>query len=139
MLESFFLFILKLVIFMYVFLNKNPFGLRIGDCVIRAISTALDQSWEKTYVDLCVEGYSMGDLPNSNATWGAYLVNKGYKRHIIPDTCPSCYTIDQFAADHPQGTYIVATGTHAVCIKDGNIYDTWNSGQEIPTYYFSKE
>ena len=81
----------------------------------------------------------MGDLPNSNATWGAYLINKGYKRHVIPDTCPTCYTVAQFAADHPTGTYIVATGTHAVCVKDGNIYDTWDSSQEIPTYYFSKE
>ena len=124
---------------MYVFLNKNPYGLRIGDCVVRAISTALDQTWERTYVDLCVEGLSLGDLPNSNNTWAVYLRNRGFKRHIIPDTCPQCYTIAQFAAEHPHGTYIVATGAHAVCVKDGVIYDSWDSSNEMPTYYFSKE
>ena len=124
---------------MYVFLNKNPYGLRIGDCVVRAISTALDQTWERTYVDLCVEGFGFGDMPNSNAVWAKYLQGRGYKRHVIPDTCPDCYTIARFAAEHPQGTYIVATGTHAVCVKDGVIYDSWDSSNEMPTYYFSKE
>ena len=124
---------------MYVFSNVNPYGLRIGDCVVRAISAALDQSWERTYVDLCVEGFSYGDMPNSNAIWAKYLQDRGYKRHVIPDTCPACYTIEQFANDHPTGTYIVATGTHAVCVKDGVIYDSWDSSNEVPTYYFSKE
>lgn len=46
--------------------NPNPYGLRVGDCVIRAISKALNQSWEKTYIDLCVQGFMMGDLPTQN-------------------------------------------------------------------------
>ena len=124
---------------MYVFLNKNPYGLRIGDCVVRAIATALNQSWEQTYVDLCVEGFSFGDMPNSNAVWASYLQDNGFKRYVIPDTCPNCYSIGRFALDHPHGVYIVATGSHAVCVKDGTIYDTWNSSAEIPTYYFVKE
>ena len=39
---------------MWIEYLNNPFGLRVGDCVIRAISKALDKSWEETYVDLCV-------------------------------------------------------------------------------------
>lgn len=99
----------------------------------------MNQTWERTYVDLCLEGFMYSDMPNSNAVWNSYLLSKGFKRYIIPDTCPNCYTIEQFAEDHPQGTYIVATGTHVVCVKDGQILDSWNSANEVPTYYYNKE
>ncbi len=46
---------------MWIEYLNNPFGLRVGDCVIRAISKALNQSWEKTYIDLCVQGFMMED------------------------------------------------------------------------------
>ena len=124
---------------MYIFFNNNPQGLKIGDCVVRAISAAMNQKWERTYIDLCVEGFTFYDMPNANAVWNSYLISKGFKRNIIPDTCPNCYTIEQFAEDHPNGIYVVATGSHAVCVKDGNILDTWDSSNEIPTIYYSKE
>jgi hypothetical protein len=124
---------------MYIFFNNNPQGLKIGDCVVRAISAALAQPWERTYIDLCIEGFMYADMPNSNSIWASYLRSKGFKRYVIPDTCPDCYTVEQFARDHPSGVYIVATGSHAVCVKNGNILDNWDSSNEIPTYYFTKE
>lgn len=124
---------------MYIFFNNNPKGLKIGDCVVRAISAALNQTWERTYIDLCIEGFVFRDMPNANSVWDAYLRNKGFVKHIVPDTCPDCYTIDQFAEDHPQGTYIVATGSHVVCVRDSEILDNWDSSNEIPTYYYRKE
>ena len=124
---------------MYVFFNNNPKGLKIGDCVVRAISAALNQPWERTYIDLCIEGFMYADMPNSNAIWASYLRSKGFKRYIIPDSCPDCYTVEQFAAEHPFGVYICATGSHAVCVKSGNILDNWNSSNETVTYYFTKE
>lgn len=36
--------------------NENPQSRRVGDCVVRAISTALGQQWDKTFLDLCVQG-----------------------------------------------------------------------------------
>lgn len=124
---------------MYVFYNNNPQGLHIGDCVVRALSAALNQPWERTYVDLCIEGFMFADMPNSNAIWASYLKSKGFKRHIVPNNCPDCYTIGQFAEDHKNGTYIVATGNHVVCIKNGSVLDNWNSLNEVVAYYFVKE
>lgn len=124
---------------MYVFFNNNPQGIKIGDCVIRAISTALNQTWERTYIDLCVEGFMFSDLPNSNVVWDSFLRSKGYKKRIIPDSCPDCYTFEQFAKDRPQGTYLVCTGAHTACIKDGKLFDNWDSSQETVAYYYTKE
>jgi hypothetical protein len=125
---------------MYIFFNNNPQGLKIGDCVVRAISAAMNQPWERTYIDLCIEGFTFRDMPNANNVWDSYLRSKGYNRYIIPNTCPDCYTIENFAEDHPHGTYIVATGSHVVCIKDGGqILDNWDSSKEVPTYYYTKE
>jgi hypothetical protein len=124
---------------MFVFFNNNPQGMKIGDCVIRAISTALDQTWERTYVDLCIEGFMFSDLPNSNVVWDSFLRSKGYKKRIIPDSCPDCYTFERFAEEKPQGTYLVCTGEHTACIKDGKILDNWDSSSEIVSYYYAKE
>lgn len=124
---------------MYIFFNNNPKGLKIGDCVVRAISAAMNQTWERTYIDLCIEGFMYKDMPNANSVWGSYLRSKGWKRRSIPDTCPDCYTVADFAVEHPEGVYIAATGSHAVCIKNGSVIDNWNSLDETVTYYFEKE
>ena len=123
---------------MWICRNENPANARVGDCVIRAISTALNQDWVKTYAELCVQGLMFCDLPSSNAVWGSYLAHKGYKRFAIPNDC-NCYTVENFCKDHPNGTYILGTGTHALTVISGNYYDVWDSGQEAPIYYFTKE
>lgn len=123
---------------MWIEYQNNPFGLRVGDCVIRAISKALDKSWEETYIDLCVQGFMMGDLPNSNAIFSAYLRHKGFKRRTIED-CPECYDVENFCEEHKKGIFVLGTGSHAVAVIDGNYFDAWDSGKETPLYYFSKE
>lgn len=122
----------------YAKYNPNPAGKSVGDCTVRAISKALEQSWEQTYAGLCLQGFEMRDMPSSNAVWGAYLRRNGFRRYVIPDTCPDCYTVEEFAAEHPQGTYILAISGHVVCIKDGDWHDTWQSGNEIPLYYWER-
>ena len=124
---------------MFIYTNPNPTNKRPGDCAIRAIAIATSTTWESAYIALCKEGLSMADLPNSNAVWGAYLKKLGFKREVIPNTCPDCYTVEDFCEDHPEGTYVLGTGSHTVTVIDGNAYDAWNSLSEIPTFYFYKE
>ena len=124
---------------MFVEVNLNPYKKSVGDCVIRAISMAEDEEWDDTFIDLMVKCFRLKDIPSSNYAWGSFLHDLGYTRNIVPDTCPDCYTIRDFADDHPEGIYILATGTHVVAVKDGNYYDSWDSGDEVPVYYFKKE
>lgn len=122
----------------YISYNPNPMGLSVGDCTIRAISKVTNQSWKTTYLNLVIQGYKMFDMPSANRVWGEYLRGIGYVRRIIPDTCPNCYTVRDFCMDHPIGRYILGTGEHVVAVVDGYYYDSWDSGNEIPIYYFER-
>lgn len=122
----------------YKYYNPNPFAKGIGDCTVRAISKVLDQSWDKTYIELCIEGYLMKDMPSSNDVWDSYLRGCGFVRKVIPNTCPNCYTVWDFCDDNPYGVFLLATGSHVLAVIDGDYYDSWNSGNEIPIYYYSR-
>ena len=124
---------------MFVKDNPNPNGNRVGDCVIRAISIATGRNWEQVYIDLAIKGFVMGDMPSSNSVWGAYLHDEGYDKYVVPNTCPDCYTVRDFASEYPMGTYILGTGTHVVTVKNGDYYDSWDSGDEYPIYYWQRK
>lgn len=124
---------------MFVYYNPNPANNHVGDCVVRAISKVTGQDWEKTYLEVALQGYMLKDMPSANYVWGAYLLENGFKRYIIPNTCPDCYTVRDFCKEYPQGVYLLATGTHVVAVQDGDYYDAWDSGNEIPIYYWHKE
>lgn len=121
----------------YKFYNPNPNDKLTDDCVIRAISKFLDQSWDTTYIELFKFAYQEKDMMNKDSIWGMFLDELGYKRHAIPDTCPYCYTIKDFCKDHPNGSFIVGTGTHVVAVIDGDYYDTGDTGTYTPIYYWS--
>ena len=48
------------------------------------------------------------------------LKQHGFTRHIIPNSCPNCYTAEMFCHDHPQGVYVLGFGNHVVTVVDGN-------------------
>lgn len=123
---------------MFYRINPNPEKNLTGDCVIRAIALTTDHSWDYVYLDLFLLGFDEKDMISSNNLWDDYLYQHGFKRYVIPNDC-RCYTVRDFCRDHPRGTYILATGTHVIAVIDGNYFDTWDSGNEIPIYYFKKE
>lgn len=119
---------------MWINENLNPISARVGDCAVRAIAKALGVDWEKAYTMLAVNGFAMADLPNANNVIASVLRQNGFRREIIPNECPDCYTIADFCHDNPHGTYVLGTGTHVVAVIDGNYYDVWDCGDEIPAY-----
>ena len=123
----------------FKYYNPNPDGKHVGDCVIRALTLLLDDTWDGIYIDLSMQGAAMHDMPNSNSVWAKYLKLNGYHQYTLPDTCPDCYTIAHFCVEHPHGKFLVATGSHVVAVVDGDYYDTSDTGQEVVTYYFGKE
>lgn len=123
---------------MYIYYNPNPKGKQVGDCVIRALSKALKKTWDKTFLELILYGYSLCDMPAANYVWGTLLTDKGYKRQLIDDYNLPSYTVKDFCEDHQKGEYILSLSNHVVAVIDGNYYDSWDSGNETPLYYWEK-
>lgn len=119
--------------------NPNHKGHRVGDCTVRAICAAEGMDWQEAYWMICIEGAIREDMPDADDVWGAFLERRGYKRGLVEAECSSCYTVRDFAREHPKGTYIVCPKGHVICIRDGDWMDTWDSGDEHPLYFWHKE
>ena len=124
---------------MWIKWNPNPLAKHVGDCTVRAITKATGDCWEDIYCGITLFGFIMCDIPSSNAVWGAYLKKRGFKRRMLPNECPDCYTVEDFCEEHPLGTFVVAVNNHVLTVIDGNYYDSWDSGNENPIYYFERE
>ena len=124
---------------MYVFYNPNPEGRATGDCVVRAISKVTNQDWERTYLGICLQGLLLHDMPDKNYVWSEYLYHPGCIRDVIPYMCPECYSVKDFCRENPSGGFFLGMGDHVVAVEDGNYYDAWDSGNEIPIYYWRKD
>ena len=123
---------------MFVYYNPNPVGRNVGDCAIRAVAKALGIDWEEAYAKIVTNGYRMGDMPSSDSVWGSVLRQNGFHKEIIPSTCPDCYTAEEFAEDNPVGVYVLGFGGHVATIKDGILFDSWDSSHEIPQYFWTR-
>lgn len=122
----------------YIYENLNPLNRRVGDCVIRAIAKVMNMSWDDVAIDLSMMMVTEKDIVSSNALWGRYLEMNGFVRGSLPNTCPSCYRLKDFCVDFPVGTFVVCTGSHVIAVIDGSYFDTFDSGEEIVTYYYEK-
>lgn len=124
---------------MWISYNPNPTGRRVGDCAIRAVAKALGIDWESAFALIAANAYAMGDMPSSDSVWGATLRQNGFYRASIPNTCPDCYTAEDFCRDNPRGTFVLGFGGHVATVKDGNLYDTWNSESLSPQFYWYRK
>lgn len=121
---------------MWIKTNPNPGHKEVPDCVVRAICIALNMRWVDVYDDLCELGRQEFNMPSADSVWGKYLYLRGFEPFLLPHRCPKCITIAQFCRIFPNGKYIIGTGGHAVAVIDGDYYDSWDSGDQIPSFFW---
>ena len=121
---------------MWVKVNPNPRKKEVGDCVVRAIAIATGMRWMDVYDDLYRVGRSECDMMSSNTVWGLYLYQRGFEPFLLPDACPGCVTVREFARLYPRGRYIIGTGDHAVAVIGGDYFDSWDSGDTVSSYFW---
>lgn len=125
---------------MYQYYNPNPIRFDpVGDCTVRALSKALDISWEEAHVILDYNSYMMGTISNANEVLAAVLRKNGFVRGQFPNDCNDCLTVEEFTQVFPKGTYVLGTGSHVLCVQDGIAYDSWDSRSETPLYFFARK
>lgn len=123
---------------MFKYLNLNPYNNNVDDCVIRAVALIEGSSWNEVFYKLADIAFEQKAMLGTNRVWDAYLRQNGYKRYIIPNSCPECYTVRDFCTDNNEGSYLLATGTHVVTVIDGTYYDTIDCGDEVPIWYYER-
>ena len=87
---------------------------------------------------LVSNGFYLGDMPSADSVWGATLRQNGFIRESLPDACPDCYNVIDFIEQHPTGTYVLGFGGHTATVKDGVLYDSWDSSMERPQFFWRK-
>ena len=123
----------------FVQFNPNPKGKVSEDCTVRAIACLTNKNWDDAYILVCTGGLIEKTMPDQKAAITTLMEMLGFVRYELPNTCPKCYTIKQFTYDFPRGKYLVATGSHVVAVIDGNYYDAFDSGNEVPLNYWKGE
>ena len=81
----------------------------------------------------------MGDMPSSDSVWGSVLRQNGFNRTAIPNTCPDCYTAADFAADNPDGIFVLGFGGHVATVVDGVLYDSFDSSNCVPQFVWYRK
>ncbi len=128
--------------FQYYQPNKKDLKDQYGDCTIRALSKALGVTWLEAFdkmIPLCRE-YQVSNVFNAPSSIERQIVERlGFTYHGISNKRGSKRpTVDSFAKDHPEGTFILNVANHEVACVDGKYYDTWDSGYKSLYGYYEK-
>ena len=125
--------------------NANPKDKQTADCVIRAISTATNKSWDDVLSELYQVALKHKLMLNDKKCYKKYLESLGWVQEKQPRKADNTkYTGKEFCnlLDNKNSKTIIAhIGTHhLVCIKkhagSHKIFDTWNSSYDrIGTYW----
>lgn len=122
----------------WVYANPNPCRREEPDCVVRAIALATGKTWGDVHRELCLLSREMCTMPSVNWLWELYLAGCGFEKFLLPERCPGCLSVREFCRRYPEGVYVIGTGTHAVCVRDGRYLDAWDSGDEVVSCFFRK-
>lgn len=131
--------------------NANSRGTRTGDCVNRALSLALDIPYQEMRKILNERAKDHGGAWNVQTVYYPIMKEHGcseWKRDGLgykDGTGKVTYTtqledfVDNIA--DPSKTYLVITGKnglvsdHIVCVRDGKVWDSWDSRDQIVFKY----
>ena len=108
-----------------------------GDCVVRAITIALNLPYEVVFKSLCDLAKETGFFPNDDETYGLYLKQNGWIKNKPQRTGRSLKRLENF--NSAGITAIVNTRNHLVCVSNGKIYDTWDCKFYCANSYYTKQ
>ena len=92
--------------------NMNPKNLKVGDCVVRALTLAdEDEDWKRVYKELC----EIGLKPNN-------------KR----------FTLKEYIDDNPDMQFVASIAKHLTFVDKGTLIDTWNCSSKCLGNYWIK-
>lgn len=123
----------------YLKYNANPKNKRTGDCVIRALTVALDKKYEDVAKDLFEFSMKTYYSMNSKENFSGYLSKQGYLMQRMPKREDGTrYTVEEFIDElaEVEGIYIVSVANHLTCIKNEQLIDIWDCSKKSVGNYW---
>lgn len=117
----------------YRYSNPHPEGKRVTDCVVRAITIAVDGDYLEVRKHLNRIKKDLNESSYKNRKFmDKYSKLNGWRKISFPAIkgVPRLRGKD-FIKLYPKGTYILNLAKHIVCIKDGVYLDTWDSTDKM--------
>ena len=111
--------------------NPNPKKKNVGDCSLRAYCAAFGWTWEEAFEKSSEIAKDEAIMMDTHMTCEKVMEGEGYvldeefKKSKRKDL-----TVNEFALTHPYGTYFLNTHGHLLCVKDGEYWDSWDSGKK---------
>jgi hypothetical protein len=112
--------------------NPNPLNKNVRDCTFRAYCAAFNIEWDEAFDTAVKFAKELKQLPNEGKVMDLVIESYGgiideeYKNKKRSERL----TVNQFAMTHPYGIYILRVRGHMVTVKNGEYYDTWDSGDK---------
>ena len=111
--------------------NPNPKKKNIGDCSLRAYCAAFGWTWEEAFEKSSEIAKNEALMMDTHKTCEKVMESEGY---VIDEEFKKSkrkdLTVNEFALTHPYGTYFLNTHGHLLCVKDGEYWDSWDSGKK---------
>lgn len=119
--------------------NINPKGWKTGDCVVRAIASANNTSWEVTYQQLCEIGLKKCRMPNDKQTYEALLKQYGWIKQKMPRHGDGTrYTVEELV-DTIRDKMVISVAHHLTYSDGVSLIDTWDCRYKSVGNYWIKE
>ncbi len=118
--------------------NPNPKKLIIEDCMVRAVTIAVERHYNFIYAAFLFHDWTLTQGHNKDRividlVLDFLKINATYTPILHTDSCPS--NIDSWSTDptdkyYCNGTFIYMIDGHAACVIDGVLFDTWDCQEE---------
>ena len=120
--------------------NCNPHHRRTADCVIRAIAAGTGEPWEKILKDLTEYMLRDGHMLNTPELYGKYLEDRGWTKQKQPVQANGRKVrVGEFVQNFKKCAIVHAGSGHITYIAEGNVWDIWDTSNEIMGNYWTYE
>lgn len=113
---------------MYIYYNPHPQNKRVGDCVKRAFTKALDKEYlEVKKILNDIKNEIGAKVFNENVVWRELVKRYNLTKLSFPAVKgQERMNGHKFCEQYKKGTYVLRLAGHMVACVDGVIYDTWD-------------
>ena len=115
--------------------NRNLKKHQTGDCVIRAISIALEKPYKEVLIDLCHLAIKSGDMPNTHSVYREYLTEKGWE-----ETKFGKALVRMNSTKIPRDQWVICyIRKHLAAIKGTELHDIWDCSNKRVFRIYTKK